>query len=776
MAGRLPTKQAQHKIGQYGLVSKFLGYRAREDNTILPIGTMVSPSQNVVIQTSGRLTSVAGYVLDGAGSTVIDSGILSNCDFYNFKGDVRNLRCGFLTSAGNDGKLQYRYVDSTNTVNWVTLKSSLTNVRLAFTPDWFDTTNLVKDVLWVDGSNNIFSWNGAVTTFASGTTNKTISLVGNSASLTSYSNMTGTTSFITANNSAVGMALLAYISLTVQPTNNQTLILSINGTSITITFVTVIGSNPGNVLIGANLGATMSNLLGLLQSPGSTTGNQVALSSPNQTLVGYITFASHNNTVTNQGSLTWAEQGFSGTGSVVINGVSSTYAGGNYSNTLYGISNDVSSSTIGAIIHQDVVTITLSSMTAILATFAPTVIGVGLNNQLYLGSSTSNQLYISKTNTYTDYTITSPVRVAGDGCLLTLPNPAVAFIAQENRTDNVNTFDMYVSSGDSMWSVIEFIETITSDSTGNQTAAETVKNIPLKFAKLQGALSQRMVTKMKNHIVFIGNDNVANFLGYTSFQFVPETVDFSYEIIDDMNTYNFTDGSSYYYKNYIYVMIPKEGLIRIYNMSDQTKQVTQRILAVEDVDPTQPWFWEAPVLYPISGMYWTPDKGLCGHNYTTSESYQLFTGGSFNGQNITTNATFGYEDKGDRTQKKASDEIWVEGYIQQNTILNNTVAGDLDAFMTSQTFGINGDDNTIVAYGSGGNALGKNHLGSKPLGGTDISSILPAWFHVVKTYPQVPSYLEQISFGSEGIDLSWELITFGTNAMPTVEGNNDITQ
>jgi hypothetical protein len=45
---------------------------------------------------------------------------------------------------------------------------------------------------------------------------------------------------------------------------------------------------------------------------------------------------------------------------------------------------------------------------------------------------------------------------------------------------------------------------------------------------------------------------------------------------------------------------------------------------MEDVTK-QPWFWEAPVTYPISGFY-VVNGELYGHSYTTSESYKLFTG------------------------------------------------------------------------------------------------------------------------------------------------------
>jgi hypothetical protein len=198
----------------------------------------------------------------------------------------------------------------------------------------------------------------------------------------------------------------------------------------------------------------------------------------------------------------------------------------------------------------------------------------------------------------------------------------------------------------------------------------------------------------------------------------------------------------------------------------------------EDVDvANQPWFWEAPVTYPVSGFYNTPDKGLCAHSYTTSESYQIFTGGSLNGQEIDANATFSYDDKGDRTQTKASDGLYVEGYIQQNTELTADVIGDLDSFMGVQTVVIDGSDAATVAFGSGAHSLGKNPLGSQPLGGANtVLSTLPAWFHVIKTYDESPFYLEQISFSTKGVDLDWELITFGTNAQFTNEGNNAITE
>lgn len=643
LPSRMPTKRAMNKAGDYQLISKFKGYHAREDPTMLTPDILVSPSQNVVIKTSGRVATVKGYVLDGSASSTADSGILSNYDFINFKGDTRNTRAGFLTSAGNDGKLQYRYVTGTSTVNWVNLKTGLTNVRLSFCEYW-DNTALVKNLLWVDGTNNVFKWNGAVTTFLSATVN----------------------------------------------------------------------------------------------------------------------------TVTKSGTTTWAQEGFSATGSIVINGVPATYTGGTATTTLTGVSVDYSAYTVGQPIHQEVVTTALSAMTSISATFAPTLIGCGRRNQVYLGASNSNLLYISKVNDYTNYSYTSPTRVVGEGALIPLDSAPTAFISQESQS-STDAYDLYISEGLSTWAVIR--ATLSSDLT-----KETLEHIRLKVSDLQGAKSGRLVGKMKNHIMYVGNDNVANMLGYLSYKFVPTLVDFSYPIIDDMNSYDFTDASIFYYRNYIYIAVPRHNLIRVYNMTDQTAEQFSGAKSLEDITQ-QPWFWEAPITYPISGFY-TVNGELYGHSYTTSESYKLFTGGSLNGQQIDANATFAYDDKGDRTQSKGSNELWVEGYIKQNTVLNCVIAGDLDAKKTSQTVTVRGDNDAIVAFGGGGNSLGDSPLGVQTLGGaTTTGGIdpLPAWFHTAKTYPQVPFYLEQISFYTKGVDLTWELLAFGTNAEMTVEGNNSIT-
>lgn len=653
MSNRRITKAAINKEGEFNLVKGIFPYHNREDRTTLPGNVLTSPSRNVINNFGNRLQLVKGYTLDGGASTVIDSGILSNCDFTPSRAsNVRNMRAGFLTSAGNDGKLQYRYVNSSNVVSWRDLKTSLTTVQMCFNGEYWDQTEKLKLLLWVDGSNSVYEWNGAVTTFASATAN----------------------------------------------------------------------------------------------------------------------------TITKQGTNTWAQDGFYVTRDkkVVIGGVEYTYTGGETTTTLTGVTPDptIGAHAVGSVVHQQVVTTALSAMTSISATFGPTVIGCGRQNQVYLGASNSNDCYISVVNNYKSYAYTSPVRVAGEGFLLTLDDPAIKFIPQEVY-GNQDAYDMWISMGKDRWAIVR--STLSGDN-----AKERIDLIRLKSAPLQGTQSERLCAKMKNHIIFIGNDNVLNAMGYMSYQYIPVMQDLSYPIVNDMNSYDFTYGSVFFHKNFIFVSVPDAGIIRIYNMTDQTTQQYSNYGPIEDIDSKNPFFWEAPIGYPVAGFY-EVDGDIYGHGFNTSESYKLFDGGSFNGQDIDANATLATTDLGDRTQSKGSNEVWVEGYIKQNTILKCTVSGDLDAFMTSQSVFINGNDAAIVAFGGG---AGKSPLGQDPLGGVLGSSSgssqngesLPAWFHVAKTYVQTPYYLETIAFETKGVDLQWELLTFGTNSRFTAEGNGHITQ
>jgi hypothetical protein len=164
------SQSTASKAGEFDVISSFnLGYRNREDKTNLPPQTLVTGSQNVLTNVYGRISARKGYTLDGAADTSISS-ILASYDYEMHTGETRHLRAGFLTSAANDGKLQYRYVAVDGTVTWIDLLTGLTSTSFNFA-DYWDTTALQSRLLMVNGASSITEWSGGVTTFASATAN-----------------------------------------------------------------------------------------------------------------------------------------------------------------------------------------------------------------------------------------------------------------------------------------------------------------------------------------------------------------------------------------------------------------------------------------------------------------------------------------------------------------------------------------------------------------------------------------------------------------------------
>ena len=612
---------------QFAVTSKFPGYRNREDITNLPPGLLVSGSQNVMTNTSGRLAIVKGYTLDGAASAII-APIMASFDVIQFNGNERNLRC-YTDPSDNKGHLQFRYVSGT-TVTWRDLIITLNSSSLQFV-DWWDNTEKKSVILFCDGSSNVYEWSGGVTTVASVT----------------------------------------------------------------------------------------------------------------------------SNTITKQGTKSWAEEGFysATTQKIVIRGVEYTYTGGAGTTTLTGVTPDptaqgANTPVAGDVAQQQIITTPASSITSLPATFKISLLA-SLVGQVYFGSLVDRQVYVSKLNTYKDVGFTSPVRVVGEGALVTLDGTLKALVPQENT--------MYMSAGQDFWYEVKF--TKSSDLT-----KEVLDINRLKTASKQAAQSQYVVTKDKNNVIFISNEPVLSTIGRVSGVIAtPQAGDLSYSIVNDMNSYDFTDASTFYFKNFVLMAIPKHGLIRIYNQTNPNEH-----------------YWEAPVLYPIS-RFSVIGGALYGHSYNSPETYKLFDGYNFNSQPIEAIAAFSYNNHGSRTNSKGYNQYYVEGYISSNTDMELRTQKDTDGNMSEASFPINGSDKQIVGISVGDNSVGKNSLGKAPFGGnqklTSAVGALPPKFRVIKTMPIAPYFYEERPvFYSSGIDFQWELLAFGCRLVQSQDLNNNIKQ
>src|ERR1035437_8751047 len=146
----LGRRLASAKQHEFTLVSNYkLGDRNREDITNLGPGVLIKGSQNVLTNVSERIQIRQGYALDGAVSAV-NAPILSSFDWLTAINGEVHQSSGFLTSAGNDGKMQYRYVDANGVVTWRNLITGLSNVSFNYAEFW-DTSETSREVLFVNG-------------------------------------------------------------------------------------------------------------------------------------------------------------------------------------------------------------------------------------------------------------------------------------------------------------------------------------------------------------------------------------------------------------------------------------------------------------------------------------------------------------------------------------------------------------------------------------------------------------------------------------------------
>lgn len=613
-------KLAAAKAREFSIVSKFpLSYRNREDVTNLPPGVLVVGSQNVFTNVSERVQIRKGYALDGPTSSVA-APALSSYDWLTRGNGEVHMRAGNLTSA--DGKVQYRYVDSTGAVTWRDLLTSLSSVSFNYTTYW-NTSETLREVLFVNGNGTMYEWNGATAVISTSTTS----------------------------------------------------------------------------------------------------------------------------TITKTGTDTWSSAGFYvGTSprSIVVNNSPYTYTGGEGTLTLTGVSPDASVLSANSIAHQSVISTATSVFTGPPATFNPSLIST-LNNQIFLASLTQPVIWISKVNSFSDYSSSTP-RQTGEGASLILDNNIVALDPQESF--------MYVSAGTDQWYNVNFqLQTSTVGVTYEQVNAQR-----LKTGKRQGAISQAFVSHMKNNIIVVTNETTIDTFGRVETSLAtPQTTNLSDPIKLDIDSYNFTDGSIFYYKYNIYVAIPKEGLVRVYNLTTKS--------------------WEAPQTIPVSRFY-IVNGDLYGHSYNTFESYKLFTGYAdrvytgFSGNPIPATMNFSYQNYGTRTTLKRANSLYVEGYINPNTMITCVITYELDGCATTRTFTINGSDTQIVCIPNDESSLGKQSLGKQKLGGGGASASiqgLPPKFRVEKTFNNTDFFEASVSFSVLGTDNRYELLAFGLNASGSSE-------
>lgn len=444
-----------------------------------------------------------------------------------------------------------------------------------------------------------------------------------------------------------------------------------------------------------------------------------------------------SNTITLEGAATWAEKGFATTGTRAIRVLDdggtwreATYTGGETTLTLTGLSDDLTAYTIspGQPVIQRVET--TANKPASGAPFTNDIIRT-FRNQVIVGSYNDQTLYISEVNDFTDFTPSAP-RLPGEGASVTLDAPPVDIVIPNDGQEQQL---FYVSAGNDFWFAIEFV--LSSDLQN-----ESVEIKPLKTSTGQAAHNQGAVGYAKNFITFVSKEPTFDFLGRVQDIDTTQSKPISDRIKRDFDSYDFTDCHVRYFRNNIYIAIPRESILLVYNF--------------------EKGFWEAPWDLPAGRLAVIGDD-LCLHSNTTPSTYKLFQGYNDNGNPINSVALFSYQSMGERMKYKNFTMSQIEGYLTENTTLKTTILYDYNGFNGKASYDTSGTEESIifkVVETSG--TLGENTLGEHSLGG-DGEETGKNKFRKFKKNVKNDFFELAFQFSTNDTDQQWEIISFGGN-------------
>lgn len=721
---------------KYQLLTEVTEYKTASDPTNTEETVLVNGSQNVLIDgRNGKVRSRPGFSRTG----------IANTSLY----PIRN---GFTWNTSKGSDLNVRFwkdqwevwlgtVDATNINAWTSYSSGMNTVNIPRAAAIYDSGEAEDLLIHCQGDANLYEWNGAVAVVGSvSATGTAISLVGNSASLTAFGAPTGTAPVTYDYNQLIGTTLRATLKFSSNPTDGQTLLLNINASIQTITFVAAIGATAGNVLIGVDLATTITNLLGLLNAPGSTTATQVAMSGGDQTKIAYITYAA-TTLVTKAGTSTFDQNRFYATRNKVVvcvrTGTTYTYTSGDFSLSLTGIS-DITGLVAGDILVQQVIT---KSTLPVVGRSNDLVFA--FQNQLFVASETDGTVYVSKNTDYTNYGYSSP-RVAGEGGILTLTHAIVGF-------------------GQLSGSAIIFcgpstaFKAIYTAITVGSTLTESLTALPLKGIGLnQGAYNQETIIPVGNSLIYLTNEPALRELETSTQGDEPQMHALSNPIKPDFDAEDFTNACAIWDKNAVFLSAPANSHVYILSY-------------IENADGKLRRFWQPPQILPIRAF--SDINGyLNGHSNSVPETYKLFDGLSDTASDdsklpINTIAKGAYRSFKDRANLKSMDEYYIEGEISSNTVdCLLTLNLEWQGANVSLPQTINGSDLGILEGVVGASSLAQESLGVDSLAGLLVPPPDAQRFRVIFEYAKEDFHELQWVVSTNDVDRFWSILSQGPNA------------
>ena len=443
------------------------------------------------------------------------------------------------------------------------------------------------------------------------------------------------------------------------------------------------------------------------------------------------------NTITKNGTNTWAQNRFLlGSGKLgattklisATTGTVYTYTGGEDTTTLTGVTPNPSGEAADTLFFQ---AITLHDNEPADGT-KNDIIWVE-DNQLYVGSNSSREVYVSKNTDFKDFTYSSP-RAAGEGNLFTLDAVCRAI---KSVGGNVA-----ISAGDDYWYKVVFNEI---DIGG--TLYETMSLERMKTGSGMAAKSQDLTEIVGDYLAFVNFNNELMLIGDIENVENPRLTPLSDPVKPDFDDADFTGGQVKSNKNRIYISAPNDDNVWITETRLNSEGNLER-------------FWHPPQILPVS-KFMVRSGEIYGHSNRVQETYKLFDGTNDNGFSFTAREAFAYRSFGRRDALKVFTQYLTEGYISPNTDLKLTLNYDFGGYTQQLERIIEGDDDDILFQSTESGSIGDNPIGDTPIGDQLEQEDQHPKFRIIHTIPPQDFFEVQAIYETDSIDAYWEILSQG---------------
>lgn len=451
-----------------------------------------------------------------------------------------------------------------------------------------------------------------------------------------------------------------------------------------------------------------------------------------------------------------ATAGFASSGTVVINGTTYAYTGITGSN-LTGVTGDASAQPANSVSIAQILTVT-SFTDGPAAPYTCDFIKVE-QNQLYLGSYTSQLVYLSKNTDYTDFSFSTP-RLTGEGDQILLDASPTGI------GDSSGSAAIFY--GTSHMSVITFAQI-----TVGATLSEQTKQGKVYLGNNCAAYAHEFIDQLGGNILYLDQAQQLRSYGTFTNLFVAKPVMLSQAVQDELAEENFTGGSLKVETDrrgdIVYINAPESGKTYLY----QERSTLNTIGQVETERLWQPpQTWNITRVDAINGQ----TIGFSNANpqiYYLWDTNQWHDDGPSSSLSYQSIALISYDGIGRRQGKLNFDKIYWEGYMTLNSDVYGGIYYDYEGATSISSVIINDSTSLLVPgqqsfTGAVPPSLGDASLGDNPLGdglntAPDDQALVPK-FRCMTGVEQVDCFEYALMIYSTNIDARWELLCTGTNA------------